>query len=86
MKKIVIAILLAALILFGASWGLNGIAAANAQKEHHHSDHDPAHPIREAAGSQKTPGIFSQYQQPQPQQQGDRTAKQSSKGKICSLK
>ena len=34
MKKIVIAILVAALILFGASWGLNGIAAANAQKEH----------------------------------------------------
>ena len=34
MKKIVIAILLAALILFGASWGLNGIAASNAQIEH----------------------------------------------------
>ena len=34
MKKIVIAILVAALILFGASWGLNGIAAENAQKEH----------------------------------------------------
>ena len=34
MKKIVIAILVAALILFGASWGLSGIAAANAQKEH----------------------------------------------------
>ena len=34
MKKIVIAILVAALILFGASFGLNGIAAANAQKAH----------------------------------------------------
>ena len=34
MKKIVIAILVAALILFGASYGLNGIAAANAQKAH----------------------------------------------------
>ena len=34
MKRIVITILLAALILFGASWGLNGIAAKNAQEEH----------------------------------------------------
>ena len=34
MKKTVIAILLAALILFGASLGLNGIAAKNAQAEH----------------------------------------------------
>ena len=34
MKRIVIAILLAALILFGASWGLQGVAAKNAQEEH----------------------------------------------------
>lgn len=34
MKRIVIAIVLAALILFGASFGLQGIAAKNAQKEH----------------------------------------------------
>lgn len=34
MKRIVITILLAALILFGASLGLNGIAAKNAQEEH----------------------------------------------------
>ena len=34
MKKPIIAILLAALILFGASLGLNGIAAKNAQAEH----------------------------------------------------
>ena len=34
MKKIIIAILLSALVLFGASWGLNGIAAKNAQEEH----------------------------------------------------
>ncbi len=34
MKMPVIAILLAALILFGASFGLNGIAASNAQAEH----------------------------------------------------
>lgn len=34
MKKIILAIVLAALILFGASWGLNGIAAANAQEQH----------------------------------------------------
>lgn len=34
MKKIIISIALSALILFGASLGLNGIAAANAQKEH----------------------------------------------------
>lgn len=34
MKKSIIAIVLAALILFGASWGLNGVAAANAQAEH----------------------------------------------------
>lgn len=34
MKRIVITTLLAALILFGASWGLNGIAAKNAQEEH----------------------------------------------------
>ena len=34
MKKIVIAIVLAALILFGASLGLSGIAAKNAQAEH----------------------------------------------------
>ena len=34
MKKPIIAIVLAALILFGASLGLNGIAAANAQKAH----------------------------------------------------
>lgn len=34
MKKIVIAILVASLILFGASYGLNGIAASNAQKAH----------------------------------------------------
>ena len=34
MKKIIIAIALAALVLFGASLGLNGIAAKNAQAEH----------------------------------------------------
>lgn len=34
MKRIVIAILLAALILFGATYGLQGIAAKNAQEEH----------------------------------------------------
>ena len=34
MKRIVIAIVLAALILFGASYGLQGIAARNAQEEH----------------------------------------------------
>ena len=34
MKKIVISILVAALILFGASYALNGIASKNAQKEH----------------------------------------------------
>ena len=34
MKRIVIAILLAALILFGASYGLKGIAAKNAREEH----------------------------------------------------
>ena len=34
MKRIVIAIVLAALILFGASYGLQGIAAKNAQEEH----------------------------------------------------
>lgn len=34
MKKILIAILVAALILFGASWGLNGIAAKNAREAH----------------------------------------------------
>lgn len=34
MKRIVIAIILAALILFGASYGLQGVAAKNAQQEH----------------------------------------------------
>lgn len=34
MKRIVIAILLAALILFAASYGFQGIASKNAQKEH----------------------------------------------------
>ena len=34
MKKIIIAILVAALILFGASFGLNVMAAANAQEAH----------------------------------------------------
>ena len=34
MKRIVIAIVLAALVLFGASFGLQGIAARNAQEEH----------------------------------------------------
>ena len=34
MKKIIIAIALSALVLFGASLGLNGIAAKNAQAEH----------------------------------------------------
>ena len=34
MKKIVISILVAALILFGASYALNGIASKNAQEEH----------------------------------------------------
>lgn len=34
MKKPIMAIVLAALILFGASWGMNGVAARNAQKAH----------------------------------------------------
>ena len=34
MKRIIIAILVAALILFGASYGLQGIAAKKAQEEH----------------------------------------------------
>lgn len=34
MKKIIISIILAALVLFGASFSLNGIAASNAQAEH----------------------------------------------------
>ncbi len=34
MKRIVVAITLAALILFGASFGLQGIAAKNAQEQH----------------------------------------------------
>lgn len=34
MKRIVIALVLAALILFGASWGLQGVAAKNAREEH----------------------------------------------------
>ena len=34
MKKIILAITLSALVLFGASLGLNGIAAKNAQAEH----------------------------------------------------
>lgn len=34
MKKIVITILIAAVLLYCAAWGLNGIAAENAQKEH----------------------------------------------------
>lgn len=34
MKKLIITILAAALILFGASWGLKGVAARNAQAEH----------------------------------------------------
>ena len=34
MKKNVISILVAALVLFGASCALNGIASKNAQKEH----------------------------------------------------
>lgn len=34
MKKIILSILLAALILFGVSFGLQGIAAKNAQEEH----------------------------------------------------
>ena len=34
MKRIIIAIVLAALILFGASYGLQGAAAKNAQEEH----------------------------------------------------
>ena len=34
MKRIVIAILLSAAVLFGASLGLNGVAAKNAQEEH----------------------------------------------------
>lgn len=34
MKRIVIAILVAALILFGASWCLQGVAAKNAKEEH----------------------------------------------------
>ena len=34
MKKLIATILVAALILFGASYALNGVAAANAQAEH----------------------------------------------------
>ena len=34
MKKLIIAILVAALILFGASYGLQGVAAERAQSEH----------------------------------------------------
>ena len=34
MKRIVIAILAAALVLFGASYALNGVAAKNAQEQH----------------------------------------------------
>lgn len=34
MKRIVIAILLATLVLFGASFGLQGVAAKNAQEQH----------------------------------------------------
>lgn len=34
MKKIIISIILAALVLFGASFGLNGLAARNAQEAH----------------------------------------------------
>ena len=34
MKKIILSILLAALILFGVSFGLQGIAAKTAQEEH----------------------------------------------------
>ena len=34
MKKLIISILVAALILFGASYGLQGVAAAKAQSEH----------------------------------------------------
>lgn len=34
MKKIILAIILAAAVLFGASYGLNGIAAKNAQEYH----------------------------------------------------
>lgn len=34
MKKMTFAIIMAALILFGVSFGLNGIAARNAQREH----------------------------------------------------
>lgn len=34
MKKIIIAIALSALVLFGAAFGLKGVAQANAQKEH----------------------------------------------------
>ena len=34
MKKLIVTILATALILFGASWSLNGIAAKNAQAEH----------------------------------------------------
>ena len=34
MKKLIISSVAAALILFGASWGLQGVAAANAQAEH----------------------------------------------------
>lgn len=34
MKRIIIVIVLAALILFGASFGLQGVAAKNAQEEH----------------------------------------------------
>lgn len=34
MKKLIIMILAAALILFGASWGLKGVATRNAQAEH----------------------------------------------------
>ena len=34
MKKLIIAIVVAALVLFGASWGLQGVAAEKAQSEH----------------------------------------------------
>ena len=34
MKKLIASILIAALVLFGASWGLQGVAAERAQSEH----------------------------------------------------
>ena len=34
MKKIIVTILIAALVLYGASLGLQGIASQNAQEEH----------------------------------------------------